>query len=169
RYVINGWQVAATFVYQSGVPVNIFSGPVLGITDVNLDGNTTGGSASDNTLANCQAGGSGLSLPSQFSSSYTYSQPLLGNNGTCGRNIAREPGLLNLNTSLSKSFTLTERGWLNSGPWRLQLRAEYYNTLNNPSFYVASVNNLYVSNPTTFGQLTALPQRTAEMVIKLVW
>jgi hypothetical protein len=160
-------------VYQSGVPVNIFSGPVTvsttSIADVNLDGNTTGGSAADNTLANCQSGRGGSALPSQFASSYTYSQPLLGNNGTCGRNIARQPGLFNLNSSLTKSILLAEHGWLNSGPWRLQLRAEYYNTVNNPSFYVASVNNLYVSNPTTFGQLAALPQRKAEMAIRVTW
>jgi hypothetical protein len=153
RYLISGWQIAATAIYQSGVPISIFSGPVLGVSDVNLDGNTTGGVAADNTLANCQTGGNGLSLLSQFSSSYTYSQALLGQNGTCGRNIARQPGLFNLNTSVSKSLVLTE----------------YYNTLNNPSFFVASVNNLYVSNPTTFGQLAALPQRKAEMAIRLLW
>jgi len=169
KYLLGGWELGAVMVYQSGVPVNIFSGPVMTISDVNLDGNTTGGSAADNTLANCQAGGSGLTLPSQFLSSYTYSQPLLGNNGTCGRNIARQPGLFNLNSSLTKSILLAEHGWLNSGPWRLQLRAEYYNTLNNPSFYVASVNNLYVSNPTTFGQLAALAQRKAEMAIRVTW
>jgi len=169
RYLLSGWELGAVMVYQSGVPINIFSGPVMGIADVNLDGNTTGGAAADNTLANCQAGGSGLTLPSQFSSPFTYSQPLLGTNGTCGRDIARQPGLFNLNSSLTKSIALAEHGPLNSGPWTLQLRAEYYNTLNNPSFFVASVNNLYVSNPTTFGQLTALAQRKAEMAIRLIW
>lgn len=169
RYLIQGWQLGAVLVYQSGVPMNIFAGPISSINDVNLDGNTTGGVAADNTLANCNTGGTGLSLPSQFTSHYTYSQPLLGNNGTCGRNIARQPGLLNLNSSLTKSFTLWEKGWLNSGPWNLQLRAEYYNTLNNPSFYVSSINNVYVSNPATFGVLAALPQRKAEMAIRLVW
>jgi hypothetical protein len=169
RFLLQGWQFGVTSVYQSGVPMNIFSGPVLGISDVNLDGNSTGGTASDNTLANCSVGGSGLTLPHQFASVYTYSQPLLGQNGTCPRNAARQPGLFNLNTSLTKSMMLAEKGWLGSGPWNLQLRWEVYNTLNNPSFYVASVNNLYVSNPTTFGQLTALPQRKMEMAIRLIW
>ncbi|MGD1096361.1 MAG: carboxypeptidase regulatory-like domain-containing protein [Bryobacteraceae bacterium] len=174
RYVLGGWQIAAVMVAQSGVPINIFSGPVTvsgtAFSDVNMDGNTAGGTASDNTLANClPLSAGGLRLSSGFSSPYSYSQPLLGNNGSCGRNVAREPGLFNINTSLMKSFLLGEHGPLGSGPWNLQLRAEYYNTLNDPRFYVASVNSLYVSNPTTFGSLTALPQRKAEMAIRLIW
>jgi hypothetical protein len=169
RTVMRGWQLGFVIVYQSGVPMNIFSGPVQGITDVNLDGNTTGGAAADNTLANCSTSGTGLTLPSQFTSRYVYSQPLLGQNGTCGRNVARQPGLFNLNSSLTKSIQLFENGPIGSGPWNLQLRWETYNTLNNPSFYVASVNNVYVSNPTTFGALTALAQRKMEMAIRLIW
>ncbi len=136
---------------------------------MNLDGNVTGGSAADNTLANCSVGGAGITLPSQFSSKYTFSQPLLGTNGTCGRNIARQPGLENLNAALTKNILLAEKGWWNSGPWNLQLRWEVYNVLNNPSFYVASVNNLYVSNPTTFGALTPLSQRRMEMAVRILW
>ncbi|MHB8526490.1 MAG: outer membrane beta-barrel protein [Candidatus Acidiferrales bacterium] len=137
--------------------------------DGNLDGNTTGGNAADNMLANCATGGGGLALPSTFESHFTYSQPLLGNDGACGRNVAREPGLLNFNWTISKDFQLKEAGPLGSGPWDLQLRAEAYNVFDTPAFYVASVNNLYVSNPTTFGQLTALPQRKMQMVIRLLW
>ena len=169
RMLFHGWQLGFTLVYQSGVPMNIFSGPVLGLQDVNLDGTIAGGAAADNTLANCSTGGSGITLPHQFSSSYTYSQPLLETAGTCGRNIARQPGLLNLNSSITKSIQLAEKGPIGSGPWNLQLRFETYNTLNNPSFYVASVNNLYVSNPTTFGALTALAQRRVELAVRLIW
>jgi len=169
RIFLQNWSFETANVWQSGVPVNVFAGPRLGITDVNLDGNTTGGSAVDNTLANCTLGPGGLALPGAFSSKYTFSQPLLGNNGTCPRNAAREPGLLNFNWSVTKGFQLAERGPMGSGPWTLQLRAEVYNVLNNPSFYAASVNTLYVSNPTTFGALTPLPQRHMEMAIRLMW
>jgi hypothetical protein len=167
--LLKGWQFETVTVAQSGVPVNVFSGPVLGISDVNLDGNTTGGAALDNTLADCSIGGAGITLPSGFSSSYTFSQPLLGNRGSCPRNAARQPGLFNMNLSATKSFLLKESGLLGSGPWRLQLRTQFYNVLNNPSFYVASVNNLYVSNSTTFGRMSPLPQRKAEMAVRLTW
>lgn len=129
----------------------------------------TGGNAADNTLANCSTGGGSLALPSTLGSHFTYSQPLLGNDATCGRNVAREPGLLNFNWTISKGFGLKEAGLLGSGPWGLQLRAEAYNVSNTLAFYVPSVNNIYVSNPTTFGQLTALPQRKMQMVIRLLW
>jgi hypothetical protein len=170
RILLKDWEFSSVNTWQSGVPVNIFSGPVLGITDVNMDGNTiNGGNAADNTLANCVTGGSGLALPHGFSSKYTFTQPLLGNDGTCGRNIAREPGLLNFNWSLTKSVQLAESGPLGSGPWSLQLRMEAYNVFNTPSYYVANVSSLYVSNPATFGAVTPLQQRKVTMVIKLSW
>ncbi len=177
RLLLRGWAFESTNLWQSGVPANVFSGPVtvtpaggssITITDVNLDGNIAGGTAADNTLANCSAGGSGTVTPG-FSSNYNFSQPLLGNNGTCGRNIVRLPGLLNFNWSLSKDVLLSESGPLGSGPWNLQLRAELYNALNNPSFTIASVNNLYVSNPTTFGAVSPLPQRKMQLVARIVW
>ena len=168
--IVQGWEFESVNTWQSGVPVNIFSGPVLGIADVNLDGNTAnGGNASDNTLANCVTGGGGLALPNGFSSKYTFTQPLLGNYGTCGRNVARQPGLLNFNWSLMKSFQLAESGPLGSGPWSLQLRMEAYNVFNTPSFYVANVSSLYVSNPATFGATTPLSQRHLIMVARIVW
>jgi hypothetical protein len=167
--VLKGWQFETVNTWQSGVPISIFSGPILGITDVNFDGNTTGGAALDNTLADCSVGGTGMVLPSGFSSKYTFSQPLLGNNGTCPRNAARQPGLLNFNWSVSKSFLLKTSAWAESGPWNLQLRLQAYNVFNNPSFYVASINNLYISNPTTFGKTSPLPQRKVELAVRLVW
>jgi hypothetical protein len=166
---LHGWEFESAQVYQSGVPINIFAGPELGITDVNLDGAGTGGNAVDNTLANCSIGGTGITLPNGIKSKYTYSQPLLGNQGTCGRNSAREPGLLNFNWGLMKSFELAESGPLHSGPWALQLRVEAYNVFNSPSFFAASVNNLYVSNPSTFGQVSPLPQRHLELMARITW
>jgi len=72
-------------------------------------------------------------------------------------------GLLLL--GVTKSFLWKESGPPGSGPWRLQLRAQFYNVLNNSSFYVASVNHLYVSNSTTFGRMSPLPKRKAEMAV----
>jgi hypothetical protein len=39
-----------------------------------------------------------------------------------------------MNVSVTKSFLIKESGPLGSGPWRLQLRAQFYNVLNNASF-----------------------------------
>jgi Carboxypeptidase regulatory-like domain len=169
RLLLQGWQFGTINDWQVGVPINIFSGPVtvtpsgggtpVTITDVNMDGATQGGEAPDNTLANCSIGGPGLTLPGRFTSRYTYSQPLLGQNGTCGRNTARQPGLLNFNWSLGKQFQLKESGPLGSGPWTLTVRMEAYNVFNDPQFYLPSVNDLLVSNSTTFGGVQALAQR----------
>lgn len=170
RILLKGWEFSAVNTYQSGVPFNVFAGSVQGIGDVNLDGNTdNGGVVGDNALANCSIGGTGLALPHGFASKYTYSLPLLGNNGNCGRNIAREPGLLNFNWAFTKNVELAETGPLGSGPWNLQFRTEVYNVLNNPSFYIANASSLLVASPATFGALTALPQRKLTLAIRLIW
>jgi Carboxypeptidase regulatory-like domain len=176
RILLKGWEFSSVNTYQSGVPFNVFAGAAEGppavqaIADVNLDGNTSnGGVVGDNTLANCVTDGSGLALPHGFSSKYTFTMPLLGNNGNCGRNIAREPGLLNFNWAFTKNVELFENGPLGSGPWNLQFRTEVYNVLNNPSFYVANASSLLVSSPATFGALTALPQRKLTLAIRLMW
>lgn len=179
KWLLQGWQFGTVNDWQVGVPINIFSGPVtvtpsgggspVTITDVNMDGATIGGEAPDNTLANCSVGGPGLTLPGSFTSHYTYSQPLLGHDGTCGRNVARQPGLLNFNWSIAKQFPIRESGPMGSGPWMFTLRMEAYNVFNTPQFYVPSVNNLLLSNPTTFGKTTPLAQRTVQFAGIFSW
>lgn len=82
-----------------------------------------------------------------------------GTFGTMGRNIFRGPGLYNLDLSISKKFTVTERV---SG----QFRAEFFNVLNHPNFanpYGANNTFSHVdpSMPSTFGYASATPDVAA--------
>ena len=97
--LLDGWSFESVNLWQSGVPATLVAGPrtvqdvngnVLGtIPDVNLDGNfiPTG---SDNTRPNCDPTGThfALGVPAGISG---FSQPLLGNDGTCGKQRADEP------------------------------------------------------------------------------
>ena len=80
------------------------------------------------------------------------SQPLLGNDGTSGRNHLRLAGLTDLDLSFAKMFKLTETK-------TFQLRWEMFNALNHPNFagYVnqfASPNfNTYESTATNMRQM----------------
>ena len=69
---------------------------------------------------------------------YTY--------GNSGRNILFGPGVKNLDLSLSKSFSITER-------MRLQFRAESFNFTNTPAFGQpgATLNGLGVGQITSAG------------------
>ncbi|MCX6628290.1 MAG: hypothetical protein NTW28_11755, partial [Candidatus Solibacter sp.] len=66
--------------------------------------------------------------------------------GNAGRYTIRGPGFFNLDTSIMKNFRIAR-----DGAWKLQLRAETFNTLNwvNPSGF-ASANN----TSTVFGQIS---------------
>jgi Carboxypeptidase regulatory-like domain len=179
--VLKGWQFSSTNLWQSGIPANIYSGPVSvtdptnpgGITtisDVNIDG-ITAPSGADNTRANCAPGGTSFKLGNaeSIAAQTRFSQPLLGNDGTCGRNIYRLNSLVNFNWAFAKNFRLTESGPLGSGPWELQFRTEVYNMFNNPNRTVSSYSDLTLTNP-QFGLYdTSGSPRTLQLALRLIW
>jgi hypothetical protein len=116
---------------------------------VNLDGNLNQTTSTDNTRASINPGGIGfkLSKPSEStipapgergvdgapnSSNFGYVQPLIGNNGTLGRNTFRMNSLPTFDWSLSKNIRIVEGGFLGSGPWDFELRADAFNIFNIP-------------------------------------
>ncbi len=179
--VLKGWQFSSTNLWQSGIPANIYAGPVsvtdptspTGVTtisDVNIDG-ITAPSGADNTRANCNLAGSSFKLgnASSIAMQTRFSQPLLGNDGTCGRNIYRLNSLMNFNWAFAKDFRLKESGPLGSGPWTLQFRTEIYNMFNNPNRTVSSYSDLTLTNP-QFGQFdTSGSPCTLQLALRLTW
>jgi hypothetical protein len=65
--------------------------------------------------------------------------------GNAGRNNIRGPGFFNIDSSLFRTITITER-------FKLQLRAEFLNLLNHPNFGNPGND---VSNSSTFGFVTS--------------
>lgn len=180
---LKGWEFDSISLWQSGIPANIYSGPVsvpnpsdpsgtgfTTISDVNIDG-VFSPSGADNTRANCAAGRGGFQLGNAASvaAQSKYSQPFLGNDGTCGRNSYRLNGLTEFDWALAKSLQLKEAGALGSGPWRLQFRAEVFNILNHPNLTASSAAVLTLTNP-RFGLFdTAGAPRTMQLALKLYW
>jgi len=137
---------------------------------VNLDGNYIP-NGDDNTRANFNVGGKGFKLNNSASiqEQTQYTQPLLGNNGTAGRNTVRLPDLLDIDWSLQKEWRLSEGGVHGSGPWGLQFRTEAYNLFNNP-YLRPSTDNWRTVSSTGFGLLnSAGPSRSLQLALKLVW
>lgn len=167
---LKGWSVQSIATWQSGVPGTILAGPVLGISDVNLDGNFIP-NGDDNTRANFNPAGTPFSLnnPASIAAQTQYTQPLLGNNGTAGRDTVRLRNLVNFDWAFQKEFVLRESGVLGSGPWALQFRTEIFNAFNNPYLSPAGDNWRTVSSP-GFGLLnSAGPSRNLQLALRLVW
>jgi hypothetical protein len=171
--ILDGWGFETSNTWQTGLPATLLAGPRLGISDVNLDGNTvtSGSGLEDNTRANCAPTGVTFVLGNPAAVS-GVSQPLLGNNGTCGRNSIRMPGLTNFDWALSKNFRLAEGGPMGSGPWELQFRTEAFNIFNIP-FLTATgdawrtVSNLGGPN---FARINnAGSTRKLQFALKLTW
>jgi hypothetical protein len=178
---LKGWQFSSTNLWQSGIPANIYSGPVsvvdptspsgiTSISDVNIDG-VTAPSGADNTRANCNPEGSSFKLgnAAAIAAQTRFTQPLLGNDGTCGRNIYRLNSLVNFDWGFAKDYQLKESGPLGSGPWTLQFRTDVYNMFNNPNRTVSSYADLTLTNP-QFGLFdTSGSSRTLQLALRLTW
>ena len=173
--VLDGWGFETSNLWQTGLPATLLSGPRLGISDVNLDGNQVraGAGLEDNTRANCAPGGVSFTLGNPAAVT-GVSQPLLGNNGTCGRNSIRMPGLTNFDWAVSKDIRLTEKGPMGSGPWDLQFRTEAFNVFNTP-FLTATgdawrtASNLGVANSPFAKINNAGSSRRLQFALKLLW
>jgi hypothetical protein len=166
RKLLDGWSFESVNMWQTGLPATILAGPRLGIADVNLDGNLIPTGA-DNTRANCAADAS--FVLGQSSQIHGFSQPLLGNNGTCGRNTVRMNHLVNFDWSLFKEMTLNEGGFLGSAPLTLQLRAEAYNVFNIP-FLTATGDNWRTVSSASFGAYnSAGATRRMQLAVRLSW
>jgi hypothetical protein len=152
---LDGWSTSGIFSTQTGFPTTLFSGPIIvpstgrTVNDPLLLGNgTTDWVNGDATQLH----------PSPFAGTVTglggLSQPLVGTEGTSGRNHLRLAGLTDLDASLTKAFKVTEGS-------NFQLRWEVFNLLNHPNF--SGFSNTFVA--TNFGQYTTTATNMRQMQI----
>jgi len=114
--LVGGWRLSGTFITQSGNPFTVHS------SQSNGDGSDAGTwylNKIGNPFANVPAG--------DYFNPAAFVQAPLGTFGTNGRNTLRGPRLTVMNLSLAKDFHFRER-------FGLQLRADFVNALNHPSF-----------------------------------
>ena len=129
--MLSGWRVSVTGEWQSGQPFTVRTGvdsggsgiPVAWRPDYNANGRLWP-DAAENNLRTFRNDGvfvtpltpGGLPLPN--------SMPAGGN---LGRNTLRGPGLVQVNLSLTKEFSLSKKG-------RLQIRCDMFNAFNHRDF-----------------------------------
>jgi len=171
KYVLDGWSQSGIFTAQSGLPATVYAAPInvcsitpdpmtgcpkadiVGITDTLLNGTANAANGVVTTPLNGNA--SQLHPVPQGTvqtGTLPVSEPLLGQDGTSGRNNLRLAGLTDLDLAFGKRFKITENK-------TFQLRWEMFNALNHPNFsgYVnqfASRNfNTYTTTATNMRQM----------------
>lgn len=132
--VLGGWRNSASFIANSGIPFDIFSGAP----------NRTG-AISGYVYADCNGNPSGPQTAAQWFNTSAFGDPAPYRFGTCGRDIVRGPGAWNLDLNLTKDFTLHwER-------LKLQARGDAFNVLNHANLGQPGAT----TGSTAFGRITS--------------
>ncbi len=154
--LLNGWQVNAILVKQSGFPYTVSSGVDNSFSGVGSDrADYIGGPAalSDSRSLNDKL--------LQWFDTTRFVANAPGTFGNSGRNILRGPGFFNTDLGVLKSTGVTERV-------NLQFRAEFFNVFNHPNFRLPASN----ISSSQRGRITAVVdenQRIIQFGLKLLF
>lgn len=144
--VVGGWEMSAVATLQAGFPLN----PSNAVDTCNC-----GSAVYPNVSGNPNLAKSERTLNRWFDTT-KFSAPAQWTIGNAGRGLVWGPGQRNIDFTLSKVFTITER-------MRAQLRAEAYNLTNTPYFAQPNVT----VGAGTFGRITAVSNSARQMQVAL--
>ncbi|MSO19733.1 MAG: TonB-dependent receptor [Acidobacteria bacterium] len=130
-WVLGNWQIGGVLTIQQGLPFTV-------TTNFRAPGFTGFAANRPNTSPNADATKATqepFGTREQFFDTSIFSNPAGGTLGTAGRNYLLGAPLVQLNFTLSKSFSISEQT-------KLQFRSEYFNALNqtNLSFPATNIN-----------------------------
>jgi hypothetical protein len=152
--VLGGWQLDFVSIFRTGTPFTV------------TDSNTTLNAAGSNQFGNC------LSPPTQLGSIYqwydksAFGHPTAGQFGTCGTNSLWGPGLVNVDSSLNRTFAVNERV-------TVKFSAEAFNIANtphhsNPTASVSSGSFMQALGIANTGR-EGIDERTFRLGIRMGW
>jgi Carboxypeptidase regulatory-like domain len=132
--LLGGWQLNGLWTWESGLPLN-FSASATGL-------NAPGNSQWPDLIAPVQI--LGHEGPGTYwFTPQSFANPAAGTIGNLGRNILHGPRLFNINGSVFRRFSISER-------MRMEFRAEAYNVTNTPWFDLPDTT----LGDAAFGQIT---------------
>jgi len=157
RALANGWQLNAIATYRTGLPFVCRSGVDNALTGVNID-HCDQVSFDTGTPA-------GVAPVSQWFNTKAFTVNAIGTFGNTGRNAMRRPDAINVNASLFRIFTLTERA-------KLEFRAEAFNVSNHANLDLFTTiggyrNYVTISSPTAANITSAADPRLFQFALKL--
>ncbi len=154
--LLTGWQTHGIVTLQTGRPFTValptdFDNSGTGFASLGFGANDRPNLVGDPRLQ--------TRTPERWFNTAAFALPPFGSFGSAGRNILEGPGYRNVNASLVKNTSLTER-------INLQLRAEFFNLFNHPNF---NLPDNFFGSP-TFGRiLSAQSPRHIQFGAKLVF
>jgi hypothetical protein len=118
KWVLGGWQMNGLWTWESGLPLDI----TTSATSLNAPGNGNRPNVSGpvKILGNIGPG-------QLFFDTSVFSQPKAATLGNVGRNVLHGPHLFDIDLSVFRRFTITER-------LHMEFRAESFNFTNTPWF-----------------------------------
>ena len=150
--LLGGWQVSGIFTGQTGLPINILNSSSSYPSDRPDPGTVSP------YLSNYRKTLNYLN-PAGFTQ--VQISPLSGaqiRGGLLGRDAIEQPGSINLDASLGKTFSITERV-------KLQMKADAFNSLNHTNLS-GLVNDV---SSGSFGQLTSATARTMQLTGRITF
>ena len=147
-----GWQLQAIGTAQSGTPLSaIVSADVSGtgspiVNRPNLVGNPNIGNRT----------------PSRFFNPAAFQIPVQGTLGNSGRNVIIGPGILNVDTAVSRTLRISDLT-------RLQFRTDFYNVFNHPNFVAPPSMQNFADSPDFGALFVARSPRIVQFGLKFLW
>jgi len=169
---LNHWELAPLLRATSGQTLNVTTGTDNSRTGLGNDRPLLNLGVSPYTPThNCSAGTAGTCV--QWLNSAAFQANPIGTFGDVSRNGFRGPGLTQFDTSLSRSFKLSEH-------WTMQARADAFNVINHTNFagsispagLVSSFSTLStgLSSSASFGKInSAFDPRIIQFSLKLIF
>ncbi len=158
--LVGGWQVNGIITLQTGTPFTVTT------NDFSLTGSNHQSRAT--CVSNPYAGTStdpsqiaGTAATGFFINPAAFAFPALGTFGNCAPRGFHGPGLENIDLSVFKQFPIREQ-------WRLEFRAEFFNSFNHPSF--TNPNSTFTTSQLrSFGKIfnTVSDPRDIQFALKL--
>jgi len=124
--LLNGWEFTGIYSYLSGYPEDILSPQGRQYATSGI-GNI--GAARPNVVAGCDPNAGAKTIARWFNPNCFQIAPL-GTQGNSGRNSIIGPNLWSMDNSLNKDFRVPQI----SEQFKIQFRAEFFNSLNHPTF-----------------------------------
>ena len=160
--IVGGFQLTGAYTFAAGCPFTPFASSNNSSIDIGEEQalpNVIGTPVTPQDV-NCWFYTTANSKCAGFTGSNAFSIPSPGVFGNAGRNILRGPGLQNVDLSLSRVFSFTER-------IRLQFRAEAFNLTNTVAFGLPN-SNVSGGSPGVITSLAADP-RIMQFALRLTF
>jgi hypothetical protein len=153
KWILGGWQMSGAMTLQSGAPFSVNTGRENSLVGYGNRADLVG-----DPSRSARADPNRDPVWEWFNTrAFAHNGP--GTYGTSGRNIVFGPGLANVDMSVAKYFTFTER-------LQLQFRSEFFNLFNRANFNDPS-NSI---TSATYGAITsAMDPRILQFGLKLMF